>query len=156
MQINSITSSTQLIQTDSKKTTSTNAVAASITSASVQLDTMNKASQIMKNFDLHDISHTEVLQMSRELHEAGVISFFQMAMFSAPPIESSLKLVDGKTVFDRSDENVVFSKKIDFLNNIELGLSSAEENGDESSISVMKTMVNILHNLEATRSLHTS
>ncbi|MBI3283511.1 MAG: hypothetical protein HYZ65_01485 [Burkholderiales bacterium] len=151
MQIASVISSIQISQAGRQAAPTKDIVTAQKTAETVSLETADQATQIMKNYDLNNISHSEVVEMTGKLHDAGVITFFQMAMLNAPPIESFLKLVDGKTVIDNSDEKEVFSKKIDFLKNMELGLASAEKEGDVSSINVMRDLVNLLHNLDALR-----
>lgn len=114
----------------------------------VNLETADQATQIMKKYDLHSMDYHEIGRISRELHDAGIVTGLQKVMMTAPPIGSYLKLVNGQTVIDNSDAKVIFSTKIDFLKSMELRLAAAERDGDVKSIHVLGNIVNTLHNLD--------
>lgn len=149
MQIGSVISSSPVTQISKKVEPPTVAVVEKTVAETVTLDKEDKATHIMRNYDLHNMAYPEVVKMGRELNNAGVITDGQMLMMSAPGGEH-LKLVDGKTVFDSNEKNIVYEKK-DYLKNQELHLAYVEkyQASDISTITHVKSLVNLLHNLDA-------
>ena len=117
----------------------------------INLDKSGNGKQVMKQYDLHNISYPEIVKMGRDLYNAGVINGEQMLMITAPGGEH-LKLVDGKAKLLTSDEmkEVRYEKK-DYLKNQELHLAQVEkyQASDFSTVKYARNLVNVLHNLEA-------
>ena len=111
----------------------------------VNLDKAEKATQIMKKYDLHNIGYHERGEMAGELYEAGVITGEQRMMMCAPTGRHIM--VNGGLVFDD------YGKK-DYLRESEQALAFADKHqaSDIKSLTYMRAMDNLLHNLEALRS----
>ncbi|MBI3286284.1 MAG: hypothetical protein HYZ65_15750 [Burkholderiales bacterium] len=148
MQIDSVISSIQVSQASRQVAPETVAVTAQKIAEAVNLETADHATQIMQNYDLHNMAYPEIVKMAGELRDAGIITIVQAGLLSAPGGER-LKLVSGQTVFDNRDEKDIVYEKKDYIENFELHLASAEKSQDISTINHMKSIVNILHNLDA-------
>lgn len=114
----------------------------------VNLEKTDKAILIMKKYDLHDISNQEVFEMTHELHEAGVITGFQHMRMNSMLLPIPFKLVDGQAAIEENPKNLINVKK-DYLENVELYLAAAERDGNENTVTDLKSIVNLLHNLDA-------
>lgn len=146
MDITSPTSLVQVAQLTQTSTATTRISAPERKEArGANLDKADKAAQIMKNYDLHNITYKEKGKMAGELYEAGVITGEQRMMMTAP--QGRHIMVNGSLVFDD------YGKK-DYLKESELALAFAEKNqaSDIRSLTYMRTMDNLLHNLDTLRS----
>lgn len=146
MDITSPTSLVQVAQLTQTSTATTRISAPERKEArGANLDKADKAAQIMKNYDLHNITYQEKGKMAGELYEAGVITGEQRMMMTAP--QGRHIMVNGSLVFDD------YGKK-DYLKESELALAFAEKNqaSDIRSLTYMRTMDNLLHNLDTLRS----
>lgn len=142
MKINAYTAALPIDQVsqraNSSKATSIGAKAAE----TVSIDNTSKAAQIMQNYDLHNISYSDVTEMATELHKAGAIPGGNLLDYLPPP-EGEFKMQNGSLVFDGHG-------KKDFIKALDDHLAYVEKNqaSDFSTIFQVRRMVNFYHNLD--------
>ena len=145
MQIASVISPIQVSQASMQAAPATVATTAQKVTESVNLETAGKAKQTMEKYDLHNISYGEVNVMVKELADAGVISEGHLLDYTSLP-DGEFNYVDGKVAF----LNSAYEKK-DFLKNLDDHLAYVEtyQASDISTVTHMRRMVNLFHNLDA-------
>lgn len=112
------------------------------TSATGNSGSTNQAAQIVRKYDLHNISYSEVEKMSMELQRAGVIPDGQLLDYLPPP-EGQFSMKDGKLVFDGGEKH-------DFLKSLNNHLAYVEQHqADFSTIIQVRRMVDFYRNLDA-------
>ncbi len=96
----------------------TDAPASDTQAPQANLNTSQSAKAILKNYDLHHISMSEVQNLGRELRDAGVLNDQQYMDFSTPWFGSinikTGEVVDGNT---KIDYPAAFQNTITFLKN---------------------------------------
>jgi hypothetical protein len=102
-----------------------------------------KVMQIMRNYDLHNISYGELEQMSRELEKAGAIPDGRLLDYLPPP----------EGAFTMTGQGLAFADpgKTDFLRNLDHHLAYIEkyQASDFHSIFQVRRMADFYHNLDA-------
>lgn len=111
MQIASIISSTQVAQASRETAPATVATTAQKVAETVNLETADQATQIMKKYDLHSMDYHEIGKMSKELHDAGIITGLQKVMMTAPLLGATSNWLMAKRLLTIVTQRLYFLQK---------------------------------------------
>ncbi|MBI3283510.1 MAG: hypothetical protein HYZ65_01480 [Burkholderiales bacterium] len=145
MKIDSVISSIQVSQNNRQAVPATAATVQKV-AETVSLEKADQATQIMKKYDLHNISHPEIGSMIMELYKAGVIPEDHLLDFTEPSWQNDELwfATTGKVVKSNPNE------KIDYIARVDLMLAAAERDQmSESSVNYARKFANFFHNLDA-------
>jgi hypothetical protein len=105
-----------------------------------------KVTQIMRNYDLHNMSYGELEKMTRELEKAGAIPDGHLLDYLPPPQGEFTMTGQGLAFAD--------SGKTDFLRNLDNHLAYVEkyQASDFHTVFQVRRMADFYHNLDALES----